>query len=83
MRAEFVEHLRFDVAKDVLPFVFEKRADRTANALFDHMIRINKGDAKPPRQLASYGCFAATGQSHQNQQICSQSKGSQGEETLC
>jgi hypothetical protein len=66
--AQIGKDFRFEVAKAVFPFALEKFADRTTQTVLNRVIRINKGEVKPPGELPPNGCFARTRQTHQNQQ---------------
>lgn len=67
MAGQFVNHFRFKIAKTLLAVTLEKLTYGTAQALLNHLIRIEERLPKSPRQMTAYRRLTRTGQAHQNQ----------------
>ena len=65
---QLVDHSLLDVAKGRLALVVKVVADRAAQALLDHRVRIRERQLQPPRERAADGGFAAAGQADKNDQ---------------
>ena len=55
---QFIQHLFFDVPKGRLALALKKFSDGATQALFDHMVRVDKAQPLPPGQLAAHGGLA-------------------------
>ena len=66
MLAQLIKHRLLDITKSLFALARKVFADGTTQALFDHMVRIDKGHAQPPRKLAPDGGFACTGQANKD-----------------
>ena len=57
-QGEVFDDLGFDVAETVFALALKKLADRTTDALLDHVIGVHKRHTEATRQMATDGGFA-------------------------
>ena len=65
---KFVNHLLLDIAKCRFALALEILAYRTAYALLDDAVGVNKGQCQPARQLAANRGFSRARQSDEGNQ---------------
>jgi hypothetical protein len=63
---QLVNHLLLQIPETDLTLTRKKLTDRAAQAVLDHMVRVDKGQAQTTRQLASNGSFAGAWKAHKN-----------------
>jgi hypothetical protein len=55
---QLAQHLLLNISKTVLAFAGKELPDRAAQLVLNHMVRINKGQAKAAPKLSTNGGFA-------------------------
>ena len=61
IECELTNHRLFDITETVFPLTLKILADRAAQLLLYHMVRIKKRELKPPGELPPDGGFSGTG----------------------
>ena len=62
---ELTNHRLFDITETVFPLTLKILADRAAQLLLYHMVRIKKRELEPPGELPPDGGFSGTGEADQ------------------
>jgi hypothetical protein len=65
-QGQIVQHALFDVTETLFTFAVEKLANRTPQALLDDMVRVDKGQAQAPAQLAANRRFTRAWKAYKN-----------------